>query len=614
MAPPSSTVSVWLVSVLTLLTPAAGQKCPPEYCSFCLPEVVYCSGLSLEVTSDSLNYILIYLQRPMGGTLKEFLLQSANVRDLRGTQIGASLPKLTQLSIIKCDIAFINENTFKGLTKLTDLSLRNNSFKNFSFAHLNPIKTVQIFDLSSNSIMHVENPAKTIFPEMLELNVGDNQLSFIENDFFSNFPNLHKLVLRNNPLQNLTHLTFGGLGNLSSLDLSNTQLVSIADACFYGLFSLRSLDLGHSMNTMTEQNLNLKFRGLGSLKRLTLRDNAIQKLPHQFLIKERRFRVLQYLDLSQNNITRIENRKFSSLRNLQILKLSNMLSPMLPIPSSAFTGLFNLTYLDLQGNNLTMLPLAAIEPVKFAKISLAYGNNFLCNCSLLHLKRDIINGLLKTDIQCRINVEKIFLSQMTDEDLGCTAPSLNGGRNETVVYTTVGSIALILCNASSMEEFPQLTFHAVDGNPLPYNKFLVQTNKTITIMPYGRKQFTTSAKISVENVDKENSGLVVCSGNTTYGKSESFVLLHIQEQKSSTNNWTIGVVTSLVTILVVIIVIAVAITWQQKRNRERRLEDERRRNVRRTNSLSSNESNSARENNSAETPAVPQPVISETSL
>jgi Leucine-rich repeat (LRR) protein len=492
---------------------------------------------------------------------------------------------------------------------LVDLSLRQNSIKNFSFAILEHTKNVQKFDLSSNSIMRLENPTKIIFPEMRELNFADNHMSFIEDGVLNFFPNLEKLVLRNNPLNHFTNNTFKGLGKLLSLDLSQAKIVRIFDGYFSPLLSLQSLDLGRSLISMKEYFPNWTFKGLDNLKWLNLMNSSIGNSISDSL-KHTSLRNLRYLDLSGNIITRIKNNTFSFLENLQILKLSHMKSPMQPIPSAAFIGLKKLKYLDLQDNYLTTLPLAALEPIKFAKVSLAYGNHFLCNCSLIPLKGDIVKGELMTDIQCRINSEKLFLSQMTNKDLGCTAPFLNSGKNETVIHTWAGSTAKIVCNASSTQEFPRLTYYAKEGNPVPPHKVTVLTNKTMTILPDHRRHFTTVKEIFIRKVETNNAGLVVCSGNTEYGKSECFVLLQVQERREEPlNKWTIGVVASLVTLLAVIIVIAVVITWRRKKNQQRQLANAQRRR----NSDNSTETEVPRSNNAA-TPAEPQPVISETSL
>uniref|UniRef100_A0A4W5KJY5 TIR domain-containing protein n=1 Tax=Hucho hucho TaxID=62062 RepID=A0A4W5KJY5_9TELE len=131
--------------------------------------------------------------------------------------------------------------------------------------------------------------------------------------------------------------------NIEYLDLADNLISNIEDFAFLGLTNLESLDIAR--NKITQINANT-FIGL-QLTKLTLRLNKLHMLfAKQFscLFK------LQYLDLTQNLISNIEDFAFLGLTNLESLDIAK--NKITQINANTFFGLHSLTWLDLRNNPL----------------------------------------------------------------------------------------------------------------------------------------------------------------------------------------------------------------------------------------------------------------------
>ncbi|XP_053204989.1 phospholipase A2 inhibitor beta-like [Panonychus citri] len=83
---------------------------------------------------------------------------------------------------------------------------------------------------------------------------------------------------------------------------------------------------------------------------------------------------IRYLDISNNEVAKIEPRAFTSLPNLIILNLSY--NQLIELPSSIFEPLVHLNYLDLRGNRLKYLPVNVFSS-QLSLVSLSIGKNFI---------------------------------------------------------------------------------------------------------------------------------------------------------------------------------------------------------------------------------------------
>ncbi len=90
------------------------------------------------------------------------------------------------------------------------------------------------------------------------------------------------------------------------------------------------------------------FHNLLNLKVLLLQNNKIPGIPESAFND---FRDVRFVDLSSNNLSRIENHTFQNMENLKALNISN--NSIYHVSASGFLGLTRLVSLDMRSNKLT---------------------------------------------------------------------------------------------------------------------------------------------------------------------------------------------------------------------------------------------------------------------
>ena len=138
--------------------------------------------------------------------------------------------------------------------------------------------------------------------------------------------------------------------------------------------NINELKVLHIINTKTRANGFQKFythkpQDLLKLEDLTLRDNIIDELSEEFLMRNK-FMSLKTLDLSNNLISTIELNAFKHLAELETLDLSN--NKLNYLSSAAFNGLKSLKNLILKSNQISNLvpnQFASLQTLIFLDLS-----------------------------------------------------------------------------------------------------------------------------------------------------------------------------------------------------------------------------------------------------
>ncbi|XP_023147568.2 toll-like receptor 3 isoform X2 [Amphiprion ocellaris] len=235
----------------------------------------------------------------------------------------------------------ITENTFTGLTSLTELDMSWSSY-----ASLKIITNKTLISLADSPVR--------------KLNLIGTALTQIKNGSFSSLRNLTVLLLDHNFInQNLTGREFEGLDNIQEIYMSyNYQSVTLSSRSFVNVPSLRVLTLGKS-----------------------LRAEALNQDPSPF----RFLTNLNILDLSNNNIANIKENMLEGLVNLKVLKLQhNNLARLWKSANLGGPVFFlkhtpNLINLQLDSNGFDEIPLEALRG--------------LTNLTELSLSNNLLNSL-----------------------------------------------------------------------------------------------------------------------------------------------------------------------------------------------------------------------------
>ncbi|XP_013773373.1 leucine-rich repeats and immunoglobulin-like domains protein 2 isoform X1 [Limulus polyphemus] len=160
-------------------------------------------------------------------------------------------------------------------------------------------------------------------------------------------PELRELVLKNNHIKSIM-ASFGVYHNLEYLDVSHNQLITIGKNNFQKQSHLNYLLLSRNMISSIQ---NETFLGLEKLTVLHMNENFLQEIPpNVFSILPS----LENLDLSQNRIFFISDAAFVGLNSLRVLSLRD--NKITSIPVLAFHNLPTLLKLDIGLNSLRKVP------------------------------------------------------------------------------------------------------------------------------------------------------------------------------------------------------------------------------------------------------------------
>lgn len=294
------------------------------------------------------------------------------------------LVNLENLDIRYCKIGEIPRYAFSGLSKLKNLTIKtyNTEWTAMSLtissnAFQEQIQLVRL-DLASNNIWTLPEKLFCNLDHLVFLNMSRNKLQRVEALSFGNYigrcaRRLRFLDLSFNNFMILPQFSFEALKNLTHLNISTNGVREIADQVFFGMYSLEMLDISGNLLTtlppeLFKENKRLTkfyaqnntisvlapglFTGLDMLLELDLGHNNLSSTwvnSETFMGLIR----LATLDLSFNNIARLDMATFRDLTNLQRLNLQDNIISY--IADHTFSGLFRLHTLLLANNKLTVL-------------------------------------------------------------------------------------------------------------------------------------------------------------------------------------------------------------------------------------------------------------------
>lgn len=222
---------------------------------------------------------------------------------------------------------------------------------------LDSASSIEELNLSNNRLNILGEDALHDFTSLQKLDLSNNQLAALPPTLFDSESNvtipISHLYLQNNSLTLLPGKVFSGLSKLVVLNLSSNAIASdlLSSDTFYGLeTSLKQLDLSHNQLKKIESTL---FERLSSLEVLYLQDNHLTSIaPDSFL----RLNSLEKLILSNNQLDTLDANVFRGLKpNLKSLALDH--NQLKGLPDNIFSDLsLQLEDLSLDNNQLAKVP------------------------------------------------------------------------------------------------------------------------------------------------------------------------------------------------------------------------------------------------------------------
>ncbi|CAH0546122.1 unnamed protein product [Brassicogethes aeneus] len=281
--------------------------------------------------------------------------------DLSGNQIKF-------LDLRNSSVQSVKPKAFVGLIFMEHLSLGNNEISNIFPGSFSGVKKIKTLDLDNNKINSLSDGGFTELINLEKLQLQNNQIAFMPTKAFTGLNNLVELNLQNNRISNVSAFS-ANLTNLKVLNLRENLITSLMGQEFYNLTSLRLLDLAWNKITIPSISINPEPSG-NSLVNLDLSHNQINKLnPDIFGTLQN----LENLDLSFNNIAEVPQKTLQSLHNLRNLNISS--NKLTVFQTGLYSGLPQLRVLNFSHNALEDVEITGVFTLhSLHALDLSYNN------------------------------------------------------------------------------------------------------------------------------------------------------------------------------------------------------------------------------------------------
>ncbi|KAJ8718096.1 hypothetical protein PYW07_006026 [Mythimna separata] len=280
--------------------------------------------------------------------------------------------QLQYLNFYNNHITGIQENSFMNC-KLYYVNFENNNITgDIKENTLTGLHNVTKLDLSRQSISGIKDKAFLNMARLTHLNLSSNIIREIENSSFYN-TSITVLDLSHNQVSDLYFLQ-NCLSNLIELYVSDNDITIVPKNSFDSQTQLKKLDLSMNRIVIIEQY----SLPLNNLQYFNIENNRLSGVIEKNVFSPAKY--LRFLNLSNFNITKIDDSAFVDLPVLARLNLSN--NNIETIEPNNFRGVDNMYSLDLSHNNLTQLTFNKSIWTNNLK-ALYLNNNKLTNISKL---------------------------------------------------------------------------------------------------------------------------------------------------------------------------------------------------------------------------------------
>lgn len=315
-----------------------------------------------------------------------------------GLFAGLNLTSLISLTLEALQMSKLEEGAFTGIEGLEQLDLSYNFLPEFPMELLK-LKELKRLKLYTNEIMNLKNNTFADLTKLEKLLIGVNDIGLIEQGAFNGLEDsLEEINLYLNPLRSVPTEALSDLRKLKKLSLVKNSLSEVKNGSFVGDYELEELQIGDNPNlSFDDEGM---FHGIeDSLQTLFIRSLNLEKLPINVLS---RLKNLDYLDVTDNNIKKIDKRFFKGLK-LSTIKL--MWNKIKHIDHRAFRNFPNGVILDLHENlvhNISFI--LQVDKCTFKEIYLT-RNRIECSCDV---EKVLNSGLVAWDVigECYVGSNK----------------------------------------------------------------------------------------------------------------------------------------------------------------------------------------------------------------
>ncbi|XP_043785504.1 insulin-like growth factor-binding protein complex acid labile subunit [Apis laboriosa] len=288
----------------------------------------------------------------------------------------APLKKLKRLDMHGNKIKELKRNQFKGLRDTEYLDLSHNLISKLDGSHLADLTKMGWCNMSHNAIADLKRGTFARNSLLKVLNLSHNKIRKLDSNTFRGMRFLIRLYLSDNQINDVGRGTFGPVTRIGTIDLARNFIKKIDFQMFNQLQFAELLDVSENFVTVVEK---LSFKDL-YLTRIDLSRNEISKiepgafencvnitmldLSHNKLenISKYSFDSATYateLQLSYNQLTALNQVPLHNMTGLKVLNVSHNL--IHSVPRQTFPKLYELHTIDLSHNNLSEIHNAVFQ-------------------------------------------------------------------------------------------------------------------------------------------------------------------------------------------------------------------------------------------------------------
>ncbi|CAG4947894.1 unnamed protein product [Colias eurytheme] len=288
-------------------------------------------------------------------------------------------------------VTFIIQNTFiNGLTA--------GFFGSTNFdSRVREIKAV------GNKWTYLEESCLRYYTKTLSLDLSYNNVKYVKNLAFKSLVNLQHLNLSHNAIEDILPYSLiqyeSRQTELRDIDLSYNNIRTISNEAFQYMNNLKELYLDHNEIEVLGDDI---FANLRNLSILYLQFNKISTLSMSLI----NLLSLEYLDLSYNNIIKVNGFELNRLQKLINFNMSY--NSLESIESNCFSQALNLDSVDLSNNKIR----SDLENVMFLNnVKLQYLN--FENNNITKMQDDVFKHTILSYVNLKGNNVSISISKST---------------------------------------------------------------------------------------------------------------------------------------------------------------------------------------------------------
>lgn len=358
--------------------------------------------LTLELVGLKFDGPLTFL-RSLGG-LEELSLShnskgSGNIQVALFEETWPVVKTLKTLRMSYCGISSISEESLKSLVSLRHLELTNNKFTKVPSA-VRHLKELRQLSLSRCKLETLEDDTFLGTARLKVLKLDSNNLQIIEPNAFRGLEkSLVRLILQKCRLQQIPSQAIKNLEVVEYIDLSQNNFITAPSSSFIGKYCLKDL-LISGVGLQFEPHT---FSGQKNcIVNLSIRQMNLQTVPREALSELDK---LSNLNLEYNMITELPK---NSLTGIKATSISLAHNPLRNIDPGGLSGLPPNVYINMQKTEMTDIDfLLHYSPGTIGAVNLDFAK-LVCQCSL----KSVLDAVqyVRVSGSCRNGTEDIPVS------------------------------------------------------------------------------------------------------------------------------------------------------------------------------------------------------------